>query len=105
MFCEFVPVDRSPVRLDRRQSRGWDASPGGDVGAKCGRFGVGGAELQREIDLRFRSGEVATTQQGDGDVVVIVGIFGVGSGGALKQGSCIVALAAGGNALVVHDLG
>ena len=70
-----------------------------------GCFGVVGAELEGLIDLALGSGEVALAEQGDGEVVVVVGVVGVGGGGALKERDGVVALAAGGDALIVDDLG
>ena len=70
-----------------------------------GSFRVGGPELQGEIDFALCSGEVALAEQGNGEVVVVVRVVGVGGGGALKQGNGIAALSAGGDALVVDDLG
>ena len=64
-----------------------------------------GPELQGQIDFAFGSCEVALAKQGDGEVVVVVGVVGVGGGGALKRADGIVALAAGGDGLIIDDLG
>ena len=84
---------------------GCDVSTGADAGLELCRFGVGGAKLQGQVDLALGSGEVASAQQGDGEVVVIVRVVGIGGGGALKERNGIVALAAGGDGLIVDDFG
>ena len=54
---------------------------------------------------RWAAGEVAAAEEGYGEVVVVVGVVGVGGGGALEEGAGILTLAAGGYGLVVDDLG
>ena len=76
-----------------------------DAVFEFGCLRVSWAKLEREIDLSLCSGEIASTQQGNGEVVVIVRVVRVGGGGALKQGHGVVALTAGGDSLIVDDFG
>ena len=57
---------------------GGDVAACADVGLQLCRFGVFGAKLQGEIDFALGSGEVAPAQEGDGEVVVVVRVVGVG---------------------------
>ena len=57
------------------------------------------------VDFALGSGEVVVAKEADGEVVVVVGVVGVGGGGALEERGGIVALAAGGDGLIVDDLG
>ena len=81
------------------------SASGGDAGFELGGFGVGGLELEGLVDLALGSGEVSLAEEGDGEVVVVVGVVGVGCGGALEEGDGVVSLAAGGDALIVDDFG
>jgi hypothetical protein len=78
---------------------------GADGGFEFGGFGVGGAELEGLVHFALGSGEVASAEQGYCDVVVVVGVVGIGDGGALKEGDGVTTLAAGGDGLIVDDLG
>ena len=82
-----------------------DVSARGDVRFEFGGFGVGGAELEGLVDFALGSGEVASAEQGDGEVVVVVGVVGIGGEARWKRANGVVALAAGGDGLVVDDFG
>ena len=60
-------------------------------------------KLEGLIDLLLGAGEVALAEEGDGEVVVIVGVVGIGGGGALEEWDSIVTLPAGGDSLIVDD--
>ena len=49
--------------------------------------------------------QIAAAPEGDGEVVVVVLVGGVGGGGTLVEGDGVLALAAERDALVVDDLG
>ena len=85
---------------------GWrEGFAGEDEGVQLAGIAVGGAELEGYLDLALGVGEVGAAQEGDGYVVVVVGVLGVGGRGALEEGCGIATLTAGGYGLVVDDLG
>ena len=65
----------------------------GDEGLEFGGFDVGGVELEGLVDVAVGSGEVASAELGDGEVVVVVGIVGVGGDGLGEVGGTVFALA------------
>ena len=79
--------------------------PACDVGAELFGFVVGGVEFEGEVDFALGGGQVSAAVEGDGEVVVVVGVVGVGVGGALEERDGVLAQAAGGYGLVVDDLG
>src|SRR6266851_3015170 len=84
---------------------GSDGFSGGYEGFQLGGFGVGGLQLEGLVDLSLGSGEVSAAEEGDGKVVVVARVVGVGGGGALEQGDGVVTLTAGGYGLIIDDLG
>ncbi len=72
-------------RWARSRSLTVGGAAGGDEGAELRGFGVGGAELEGLVDLAVGVGEVAAAEVGDGEIVVVVGVVGVGGGGALEE--------------------
>ncbi len=84
---------------------GADGFASGYVGAELFGFVVGGVELEGEVDFALGGGEVSAAVEGDGEVVVVVGVVGIGVGGALEERDGVLAKAAGGYGLVVDDLG
>src|SRR6266851_7965645 len=84
---------------------GSDGFARGDEGFQLGGFGVGGLQLEGLANLSLGSGEVSAAEEGDGEVVVVARVVGVGGGGALEQGYGVVTLTAGGYGLIIDDLG
>ncbi len=78
---------------------------GGDAGVELDGLGVGGAELESGVELVEGAWGVAAVEQGDGEVVVVVGVVGVCGEDTLEEGDGVLALTAGGDGLIVDYLG
>jgi hypothetical protein len=76
----------------------------GDHGLKLDGFIVGGFEFEGPVYFALGTGEVTLPEEGHGEIVVIVGIVGIGCRGALEEGDSVAALTARSDGLIVYDL-